>query len=649
MIRKTKIAFLITLFLCFLSLSMVAQVKLPRLISDGMVLQRDARVKVWGWAARGEKVTVKFLGSTYSATADTMGEWAVQLSGLKAGGPCTMTIDASNSITINNILIGDVWVCSGQSNMELPMRRVRPLYEQDVAEASNTYIRYFAVPQKYNFNAPQTDLSGGMWESPNPTSVLSFSAVAYFFGAELYAKYHVPVGLINTSLGGSPAESWMSEEALRQFPKHFQEAQRFKNADLIRQIESQDKARIDAWYELLKQKDEGYKDPQRPWFSPAVSTDGWPQMHVPGYWAGTTLGPVNGVVWFRRDFDIPESMTGRPGTLNLGRLVDADSVFVNGVFVGTTSYQYPPRWYDLPSTVLKKGRNTIVVRVISNIGKGGFVPDKPYEIVCAGQTIDLKGEWKYRLGAAMDPLAGQTFVRWKPLGLYNAMLSPLLNYAIKGAAWYQGESNAERPAEYCALLPALIRDWRTQWNEGDFPFLIVQLPNFMEPKSQPSESNWALLREAQMDASSLPNTGVVVTIDLGEWNDIHPLNKKDVGKRLTLAAAKMAYADETVVSSGPVYTSMRTEGNKIILSFTNTGSGLVAKGKDLDGFAIAGADKRFVWAHATIKGNTVVVWSEDVSNPVAVRYAWADNPSGAGLYNVEGLPAAPFRTDSTPF
>jgi sialate O-acetylesterase len=642
---KTKLGGLILLWLSFMSLSMVAQVRLPRLIGDGMVLQRDARVKVWGWAAQGEKVTVSFHDSVYSATANERGEWAVPLLGLKAGGPFTMTVSASNIIAVKDIMIGDVWVCSGQSNMELPMRRVRPLYGKEIASSANVYIRHFAVPQKYDFDAPENDVGSGKWESPDPTTVLNFSAVAYFFGTELYEKYHVPIGLINTSLGGSPAESWMSEEALKQFPNHLKEAQRFRDANLIREIESQDKVRIDAWYELLKQKDEGYKDPQKPWFDPGLSSDGWQQMNVPGYWAGTELGAVNGVVWFRKDFEVPPSMIGKAGELNLGRIVDADSVFINGVFVGTTSYQYPPRWYDLPSTVLKAGPNTIVVRVISNIEKGGFVQDKPYEIVCGGETIDLRGPWLYRLGARMEPLASQTFIRWKPLGLFNAMLSPLLNYAIKGVIWYQGESNAERAVEYRELFPAMIRDWRTKWNQGDFPFLFVQLPNFMEAKPQPSESNWALLREAQLKVLSLPRTGMAVAIDVGEWNDIHPLNKKAVGHRLALAAGKVAYGDDAVVSSGPIYQSMKIDANKIVITFTQTGSGLVARGGGLGGFTIAGPDKRFVWANAKIENGRVVVWSDSVTNPVAARYAWADNPEGANLYNAEGLPASPFRTD----
>jgi sialate O-acetylesterase len=294
---------------------------------------------------------------------------------------------------------------------------------------------------------------------------------------------------------------------------------------------------------------------------------------------------------------------------------------------------------------LHEGRNVIVVRVISNSGNGGFVLDKPYELVSNGTSIDLRGEWMYRLGAVMEPLGSQTFIRWKPLGLFNGMISPLLNYAIKGVAWYQGESNAGRPAEYRTLLPALIRNWREKWNQADLPFLIVQLPNFMESRSEPTESNWALLREAQLQALSVPHTGLVVAIDIGEWNDIHPLNKQDVGKRLALAAEKVAYGDETVVYSGPIYQSMKIDGNKIVLTFTNTGSGLKGRGGELKCFAIAGADKRFVWANAKIENNGVVVWNEKIAEPMYVRYAWADNPAGANLYNNEGLPASPFRTD----
>jgi sialate O-acetylesterase len=654
-------------FSFFLAITTYGQVRLPKLISDGMVLQRDAGLRIWGWAAGGEKVSVRFLNSTYRAEADDKGDWEVKLPRLRAGGPFEMQISASNSVTIHDIMVGDVWVCSGQSNMELAMSRVSWNYPGEIEHSENRYLRQFLVPDKYDFNSPQKDfasraLPAGLagWKSASPENTPNFSAVAYFFAKELYEKYKVPVGLINSSLGGSPVESWISGDALRKFPQYYNEAKMFRDSTLIAKIEDADRARIDAWYSLLQQEDEGYNDPKNIWYSATLNTSDWDSMRVPGYWADTKLGWVNGVVWFRKGIDIPSAMAGKPAKLILGRIVDGDSTFVNGVFVGTVGYQYPPRRYNIPVGLLKAGKNTIVVRVISNSGKGGFVLDKQYAIVAADTAINLEGEWKYRLGAEMPPLMGQTFVRWKPLGLYNAMIAPLVNYRIKGVIWYQGESNAGRPWDYRQLFTTMITDWREKWNvqgtpfgEGDFPFLFVQLPNFMEAKSEPSESSWALLREAQLKTLSVPNTGMAVTIDIGEWNDIHPLDKKDVGERLFLAAEKIAYGDETVDYSGPIYKSMIVDGNRIVLSFEHVDGGLIAKGSgELKGFAIAGTDRHFEWAQAKIvqgtpfgEGDKVIVWSDQIADPVAVRYAWADNPVGANLFNKGGLPASPFRTD----
>lgn len=635
---------LILVLFFLLPFSLVGQVKLPKLISDGMVLQREIDLKIWGWAAPQEKVEINFMDETYQATANEAGDWEIKIAPLKAGGPYNMVISASNTINVNNILVGDVWLCSGQSNMELPMRRVIPLYAEEIKNANNDFIRYFEVPKIYNFKVAKKDLSGGQWQKTTPENVLNFPAVAYFFAKDLYEKYKIPIGLISSALGGSPAESWISEEALKKFPEHYQEAQRFKDDGLIEQIEQDDNTRIQAWYRTSSEKDKGHQGPVK-WHDPALNTQDWKSMEIPGYWADTELGAVNGVVWFRKEIEIPAELAGKPAKLELGRIVDADSAFVNGKFVGRTGYQYPPRWYTIPEGVLKEGKNTIAVRIISERGEGGFVLDKPYELIVGDQTIDLKGQWHYKLGVAMEPLESQTFVRWKPVGLYNAMIAPLINYGIKGVIWYQGESNASRkPEEYTALLTTLIKDWRSKWNQDKFPFLIVQLANFMEAKDMPTESDWALLREAQRKTLELPNTAMAVAIDLGEWNDIHPLNKKDVGERLALAAQKVAYGED-IVYSGPSYKSMKVKGNKIIITFENIGSGLETKGGPLKHFAIAGADKQFMWANAKIEGDKVIVWSDKVANPVAVRYAWADNPEGANLYNKEGLPASPFTTE----
>ncbi len=642
-INFIRITFLITLLYTF---EIFGQVRLPKLISDGMVLQRDSKVKIWGWASPGEKVTVQFVKYKYTATTNENGEWNITLPKLKASGPFEMNIDASNSITIKDIMIGDVWVCSGQSNMEMPMKRVYPLYETDIANSTNNFIRQFTVPQKYDFNIAHKDLDNGSWQSANPETVLNFSAAGYFFAKDLYDKYKIPIGLIHTSLGGSPAEAWISEETLKKFPHYYNEAQQFKDSSLIKQIETSDQQRIKTWYSQLEQKDLGYKDSLK-WSDPALNTDNWITMNIPGFWADSEIGNVNGAVWFRKKLNLPQSYSGKNAKLILGRIVDADSTFVNGKFVGNVTYQYPPRWYDLSANVLREGENVIALRVVNSSGRGGFFPDKPYQLIVDNDTIDLKGEWQLKLGATMDPLGSQTFIRWKPLGLYNAMIHPLLNYRIKGVIWYQGESNtaANKAIEYRKLFPALISDWREKWKQGEFPFLFVQLANFMDAKDQPSESWWALLRESQLKSLSVPNTGMAVTIDIGEWNDIHPLNKKDVGNRLALAARRLAYKEKNIVYSGPFYKSMRIKGNTIELTFGNAGSGLVSKGGELKQFAIAGADKNFVWANAKIVKNKIVVWNDQIQNPVAVRYAWADNPKGANLYNKEGLPASPFRTD----
>lgn len=629
--------------LCFLiAIQANGQLKLPRLISDGAVLQRDVSLTIWGWASADENVSVTLNGKTYSTKADTDGNWKIALPPQQAGGPHELHFKGKNEITVSNVLFGDVWVCSGQSNMELPMERVKEKYRDVIAQATNPNIREFLVADKYDFKKEHLDLDAGSWKSVSPETVLGFSAVAYFFARDLYAAYNVPIGLINSALGGSPAEAWMSEDALKQFPDAWSELQRFKDDNLIKEIEQRDQQNSRQWYARLNATDPGLMK----WHDAELDDSDWNEMTLPGYWADGPTGNVNGSMWFRKKINVPASFINKSGSLWVGRIVDADSVFVNGKFVGTTSYQYPPRRYSFGPDVLKAEENIISIRVISNAGRGGFVPDKPYFLAVGADTLDLKGTWKYKQGSVMPPQEAQTFIRWKPGGLYNRMISPLLNYSIKGVIWYQGESNTRDPKQYKEVFPAMIKNWRDKWKQGNFPFLFVQLANFMEISSEPTESSWAETRQAQFEALSLPNTGMAVIIDAGEWNDIHPLNKEDVGKRLALAARHVAYGEKNVVHSGPLYQSHKIKKNKVIITFSNTGSGLMAKGGgELKYFSIAGADKKFVWAQATIKKNKVVVWSDQVHKPVVVRYAWADNPEGANLYNKEGLPASPFTTE----
>ena len=627
------------------TLTAFSEVTLPKLVGDGMVLQRNTNVKIWGWASAGEKVTVHFLGSTYSTTANADGDWNVEMSDLKTGGPYDMQIEGTNSITLKDILVGDVWVCSGQSNMGLSMGSVSTLYKDEIEHMDNPWIRQFSTFPRADFKGPDKDYRFGGWRHVDRENIRFLTAAGYFFAKYLYEKYKIPIGLIHVSLGGSSAEAWISEESIKSFPMYYEELQRFKDPAYMEKINKQDNERVGNWNKHLRENDEGYRDPQHTWFDPLFSLKDWDTTYVPGYWVNTKLGSVHGVVWYRRTFDIPETMVGTPAVLSLGRIVDCDTVFINGKFVGSTGSQYGERAYKIPENVLKEGSNTIVVRIINYIRNGGFVPGKKYEISAGGDTVHLEGEWHYKLGAAAEELEDRLFTGKIPTGLFNGGIAPMLKYAIKGVVWYQGESNTSRAFEHYDLFKLLIKDWRKNWHQGDFPFIYVQLPNFVEVNVEDTKYDWAYFRESQLKALSIPNTGMAVTVDIGEWNDIHPKDKKDVGYRLALAAEKVAYGEKNIVYSGPIYQSMTTDGNKIILSFSNAGSGLVAKnGGPLKWFEVCGDNDEFYPAQAKIVGETVVVWSDKVSSPVAVRYAWANNPEGANLYNKEGLPASPFRT-----
>ncbi|MDN3594447.1 sialate O-acetylesterase [Zunongwangia endophytica] len=628
------------IFIFLFANTLFAQVRLPKLVSDGMVLQRNSNVRIWGWASEGEQINVNFHQKSYRTIAEN-GKWEVFLENPAVGGPYTMEVSGDNSIKLDSIYVGDVWLCSGQSNMELPMSRVAPKYPEEIKTADNAEIRYFQVQKEYNLNEQLDDLSGGNWVSVNQNTIENFAAIPYFFAKNLNKEYQIPIGLIDASLGGSPVEAWMSEKALKNFPDAIAEVKRLKPEGVIDSLEGLDQDQIRNWYTTITTEDLGIKSN---WKSPDFDDSEWKEIELPGL----LKKPVNGVIWFRKEFDLPTEFSANPAGLLMGRLVDADSVFVNGTFVGNTTYQYPPRRYHIPENVLQEGENSITVKLISERGLGGFVKDKPYQINFSEKSIDLTGTWKYKVGKATAALQPQTFYRWKPTGLYNAMIHPLLNYSIKGAIWYQGESNTSEPEKYSELFPKMIESWRENWHQeaSNFPFLFVQLANFMESKEKPIDTNWARLREAQKEALNLPNTGMAVAIDVGEWNDIHPLDKKTVSDRLAASAKNVAYGDASVVPSGPIYSSSEIKNDMIILHFDYVGSGLKIKNnEDLKGFAIAGSDKQFVWAKAKIDGDKVIVYSPDVKKPVAVRYAWADNPEHANLYNKEDLPASPFRTD----
>ena len=623
----------------------VAQLRLPRLISDGMVLQRDQSLRLWGWASPQEKVSLLFKNKQYKTQADATGKWEIKLPAQPAGGPFDLLFRGQNEVKVSNVLFGDVWICAGQSNMVLPMERVKEKYPEDIASANYPEIRLFFVATLTDLQKKRDDFPSGSWKVANPKDVLQFSAVAYFFARNLYEKYHVPIGLINSSVGGTPIEAWIGEEGLTKFPELTATLQKNKDSLYIKSLLKQ----MAATNTPRKSRDKGMRETV-PWYSADYVPKGWRRMNVPGYWEDQGIKDLNGVVWYRKEIDVPASMTGISAKLFLGRIVDADIAYINGKQVGNVTYQYPPRRYEIPAGVLKEGKNILVVRVVNQAGKGGFVPDKNYSLVANEQVLDIKGDWWCKVGEVFLPTKdnGVNFsAQNQPSSLFNAMIAPLVSTAAKGFLWYQGESNTGNPGPYRDLLPALVQDWRSRWGQGDLPFFGVQLANFMEVDYLPSESQWAVLREGQLKLLSVPNTALAVTIDLGEWNDIHPLNKKDIGYRLSLAAQKLAYGDQNVVHSGPLLASATPENGKIRLRFDQTGSGIISKDdEELRWFAVAGADKKFVWAQARIEGkNEIVVWNDAISAPLYVRYAWADNPENVNFYNKEGLPASPFRTD----
>jgi sialate O-acetylesterase len=643
-------SFLMALF-AILSLTEVsAQVRLPQLVSDGMVLQRDAQLKIWGWAAPAEKISLTFNGKTYKTTATGEGKWQVMMKPLKAGGPYTMNISASNNILLKDILIGDVWFCSGQSNMALQMERVKEKFADEVANVNYPQIRNFFIPTISDVSKVHEDLPRGKWTPALPEQILTFGAVSYFFAKDIHNKYKVPIGIVNSSVGGTPIQAWTSEEGLKQIPQYASRVEQLKDSNFVNNLVRQTAIRNQAVAAQFKSDDQGLKG-EKTWYDPSYVPEQWHAFWLPGYWEDQGIRGLKGVVWFRKEVTLPETVSGKAGKLMMGAMVDADETYVNGKQVGNVTYKYPPRRYEIPAGVLKPGKNTIVIRLTNTTDKGGFVPDKSYNLLVEGKTIDLRGDWQYKVGQVFTlskdiPAEPNFSAQNEPTGLYKPMVAPVLPYAIKGVLWYQGETNSHKPEEYESLLKALIADWRGKWGNPNLPFIYAQLPNFMEVDYSPAQSKWAVLREGQRRTLAVPNTAMAVGIDAGEWNDIHPLDKQTIGKRMALAAQKIAYGDAKVVAFGPMYESAKVEGSKIRLRFTSVGGGLIAKGdKELKHFAIAGADKKFVWGTAVIEGNEVVVSSNEVPQPLYVRYAWADNPDFANLYNNEGLPASPFKTD----
>ncbi len=449
--------FITSLLLFILPLFLQANVKLPVLVSDGMVLQRDTKLIIWGWASPGEKVQVKFNKKTFRTITDSEGNWKIALPPMKAGGPYTMEVKGNNTIIINDILLGDVWFCSGQSNMVLNMERVKEKYPDDIASADFPEIRNFFIPTASDVTSVHKELPAGKWISASPENVLGFGAVTFFFARSIYNEYKVPIGIINSSVGGTPIEAWTSEEGLKEFPQLISRIEKLKDTAYLNPILRSARRRPGTGEVTMtnsRSVDKGISGPIS-WYDISYVPEGWQKYWLPGYWDDQGVRGLNGIVWFRKEINVPASMTGKPAKLFMGRIVDADNVYVNGVLSGSITYQYPPRRYNLPSGLLKPGKNLIVIRVTNNSGKGGFVPDKPYYLVAGRDSIDLRGEWLYKVGQVFRPVAPGSGTRSpvismqnEPTGLYNTMVAPLINYRIKGILWYQGETNAGKPQEY---------------------------------------------------------------------------------------------------------------------------------------------------------------------------------------------------------
>ena len=635
----------IIIYLFILSFSAHAQIRLPKLISDNIMLQRDQPIKIWGWASPKEKIELNFNKKKYKTITSDDGKWKLMLPPQPAGTGYEFLLKGKNDVTIKNIAFGDVFLCIGQSNMVHQMDIHNITYAKDIETANYPEIRHLFIPTRTNLVGKQNDLSDAVaWKSANPKDVGRFSAVAYFFARNIYEKYKVPIGLINASVGGTPIEAWISESGFQNFPELVNTIA--KNKDTA-SVNRPNRPNFTNAAPRNVPIDLGMTEK---WFSPDSKSQHWRPINIPGYWEDQGLKDLNGTVWYKKEINIPKNMTETTAKIHLGRIVDADELYINGAKVAQTTYQYPQRRYNLQQGILKEGKNLFVIKVSNTAGKGGFVPDKPYMIEANGQTLDLKGTWEYKVGEVYRPrnlgFSGGIVAQNQPTALYNAMVAPVENLTIKGVLWYQGESNAGRPAEYEALQLAQINNLRQNFRNPNLPFVFVQLPNFMDYNYLPSESDWAKLREAQLHAAQKStNTALAVAIDLGEWNDIHPDNKKSVGDRLAIAASNLIYG-EKVESSGPIFKQQIIENDRIILEFAHIGKGLSTNdGEKLRDFSVAGFDKKFVWADAKIEDNKIIVSSNEVKSLKYVRYAWADNPINPNLINAEGLPASPFRTD----
>lgn len=648
---KIAIAFLSL----FLGLPLTAQVKLSPLFSDHMVLQRDKKIPVWGTAAPGERVTVTLAKTRAEAVAGSDGHWRVVLNPIRSGGPLKMNVEsASSKLVIDDVLIGDVWLASGQSNMQFQMSQVQNA-ASEIAAANYPQIRQFGV--RGNVSPASTLDLRGSWQVSTPQNVPSFSAVAYYFARRIHEDRKVPVGIINASVGGTPIQAWASADIQLAEPDLREVTQ--KKIDSLKSLAKDTQqylTDLPAWETKYEVKDRPKQDWPPDWARPDADPTPWKQASYPV--SAAQLGLQGGsAVWFRKDFQVDPAFLKQPILINFGPIGEDATLYLNGKEIGAFS---PPakapqvdKHITVPPTWLHPGTNTLAFRVFSHtpevtlFGSGKFY-------LAGDSTLTLSGPWLYRIefqtpGLSAEareifPRMPETYAAAVPGTLYNGMVYPLSDYPIKGILWYQGEGNVGEPALYRKVLPAMIADWRRQWGES-LPFYIVQLPNYGPPNTSMEASSWPELREIQAEVGrTVAASGIAVTIDIGNADNIHPTDKLDVGDRLALLARKQVYR-EKLEDAGPTYKKMKISGHTIELTFDHA-DGLQAKGGEPKHFWIAGQDHRFYAARAVLDRKTIAVSSDMVSAPLAVRYAWTDNPEGCNLYNSSNLPAAPFRTDN---
>lgn len=627
-----------------------SDVRLAALFCNGVVFQQKSDAPIWGWASPGEKITINasWQKDEISTTANEKGDWKTILKTPQAGGPYIIKVKGQNEIILSDVLIGEVWFCSGQSNMEASIGWLgTDRTKKDIAEANNPLIRIFDIKDKYSaYEEKECTGEWSPWRLTTPDNIQWFSAVGYYFGKRLQENLNVPIGLISSHWGGTPAESWTDLNSLKRF-------QRFeKPAEILTGIREKKenpntvfKNILDEWLAKVAAEDDGIKNK---WFAADANAADWLQINQPTWWGSSVLKGVHGIVWFRKEFTLPTDAQPQELELNLGKIDDIDSVWLNGNYVGTTIGCDIIRTYKVPAAFLNKSTNLIAVRVIDTGGDGGFVSEaKDLKICQAGKDLQtLAGQWQYKAANPKTDWQVPSFTAINqnfPSALFNAMVAPVIPFRIAGVIWYQGEGNVYAPLEYRELFPVMIENWRSRWGQGSFPFYYVQIAPWDYGDTSCSQA----LREAQMLTLSLPNTGMAVTMDIGNKTNIHPKDKHDVGDRLARWALNKNYGRKDVVFSGLLYKEMKMEGNSIRLFFNYTDGGLVAKGGDLTDFTIAGEDKKFVPAKAVIDGNTIVVSSEQVEKPISVRFAWS-NWVQPNLFNAANLPASSFRTDDWP-